>query len=167
MRCQFTSLNAGRVAAAACPLALRRAAWNRLPRLIERRVSQKEGRTMTKREDTTKGFHNPFARLQGLRDTLPSTKPERRPEDFPEMPPAHGPERVTLRRESGRGGEDVTVVEGLGLSAPELQAWLQALQRGLACTGSVDGERLVLRGDHRFGLPDLLLRRGVKRVLQG
>jgi len=31
----------------------------------------------------------------------------------------------------------------------------------------VEGERLVLRGDHRFKLPDLLLRRGVKRVVHG
>ncbi|ATB32174.1 translation initiation factor [Melittangium boletus] len=122
---------------------------------------------MAKKEDTAEGFHHPFARLQGLRDTLPSSQPERRPEDFPDTPPPHGPERVTLRRENTRGGEEVTVVEGLGLSSPELQAWLQALQRGLACTGSVDGERLVLRGDHRFKLPDLLLRRGVKRVVHG
>jgi translation initiation factor 1 len=33
--------------------------------------------------------------------------------------------------------------------------------------GSVEGARLVLRGDHRFKLPDLLLRRGVKRVVHG
>jgi translation initiation factor 1 len=48
-----------------------------------------------------------------------------------------------------------------------LQEWLQALQRGLACTGTVEAERLVLRGDHRFKLPDLLLRRGVQRVVHG
>jgi translation initiation factor 1 len=31
----------------------------------------------------------------------------------------------------------------------------------------VEGDRLVLQGDHRFKLPDLLLRRGVRRVVQG
>jgi len=121
---------------------------------------------MAKKEDP-KGAHHPFARLQALRDTLPPSRPERRREDFPDTPPAHGPERVTLRRESGRGGEDVTVVEGLELSPEALQAWLEALQRGLACPGTVEGPRLVFRGDHRFALPDLLLRRGVKRVVHG
>lgn len=111
--------------------------------------------------------NNPFARLERLRDTLPSTKPQVRQEDFPDAPPPHGPERAVLRVEAGRGGEEVTVVEGLGLAEAELREWLQALQRGLACVGSVEGARLVLRGDHRFKLPDLLLRRGVKRVVHG
>jgi len=125
---------------------------------------------MTKPKDKdAKGTfqNNPFARLEGLRDALPSTKPQVRKEDFPDEPPPHGPERVVLRVEAGRGGEEVTVVEGLGLPEAGLREWLQALQRGLACTGSVEGERLVLRGDHRFKLPDLLLRRGVKRVVHG
>ncbi len=122
---------------------------------------------MTKPKDKDTLNHNPFARLQGLRDTLPSTKPQVRKEDFPDTPPPQGPERAMVRLEAGRGGEEVTVVEGLGLPTTELEAWLHALQRGLACTGSVDGERLVLRGDHRFKLPDLLLRRGVKRVVHG
>jgi translation initiation factor 1 len=118
-------------------------------------------------EPKTKSFNNPFARLEALRDDLPSTKPQVSREDFPDEPPAQGPERAVVRLEVGRGGQEVTVVEGLGLPAAELQTWLQALQRGLACTGSVEGERLVLRGDHRFKLPDLLLRRGVKRVVHG
>jgi translation initiation factor 1 len=120
---------------------------------------------MAKHEDKTKGFHQPFARLGGLRDALPSTRPELRPEDFPATPPPEGPERVTLRRETGPRGEELTVVEGL--PAAELHVWLQALQRGLACSGTVEGDQLRLRGDHRFSLPDLLLRRGVKRVVQG
>lgn len=112
-------------------------------------------------------LNNPFARIQGLRDSLRSTTPQVRPEDFPAEPPPQGPERAVVRLEAGRGGEDVTVVEGLGLPPAELEAWLQALQRGLACGGAVDGARLVLRGDHRFKVPDLLLRRGVKRVVHG
>jgi len=122
---------------------------------------------MAKKDKDSKGFNNPFAKLEGLRDTLPSTKPQVRQEDFPDVPPPRGPERARVRLETGRGGEEVTVVEELGLPAAELQAWLQALQRGLACGGSVEAERLVLRGDHRFKLPDLLLRRGVKRVVHG
>jgi translation initiation factor 1 len=122
---------------------------------------------MAKKDKPPADNAHPFARLQTLRDTLPTTKPERRAEDFPDTPPAQGPERVTLRLEAGPQGEARTVVEGLGLGAPELRDWLHALQRGLACPGSVEGERLVFRGDQRFGLPDLLLRRGVKRVVHG
>jgi len=122
---------------------------------------------MAKQDPKEKGFNNPFARLEALRDTLPSTKPRLRQEDFPDTPPPGGPERAVVRLETDRTGQEVTVVEGLGLSGAELQTWLQALQRGLACTGAVEGERLVLRGDHRFKLPDLLLRRGVRRVVQG
>jgi translation initiation factor 1 len=66
---------------------------------------------------------------------------------------------------AGCGG--APVAEELGLPAAELEAWLLALRRGLGCAGAVQGEALVLHGDHRFKLPDLLLRRGVKRVVQG
>ena len=45
--------------------------------------------------------------------------------------PPEGPERVVVRVEAGRGGEEVTVVEGLGLPEATLREWLQALQRGL------------------------------------
>ncbi|WP_257457968.1 translation initiation factor [Archangium lipolyticum] len=130
-------------------------------------AKQKDKDSSGKQDPKAKGFNNPFARLEGLRDTLPSTKPQVRREDFPEEPPPQGPERAVVRLETGRGDKEVTVVEGLGLPGAELEAWLQALQRALACRGSVEGERLVLQGDHRFTLPDLLLRRGVKRVVHG
>ncbi len=130
-------------------------------------TKQKDKHSSGQQEPKAKGFHNPFARLEGLRDTLPSTKPQLRREDFPETPPPGGPERVVVRLEKDRAGQEVTVVEGLGLPAAGLQEWLQALQRGLASTGAVEGERLVLRGDQRFKLPDLLLRRGVRRVVHG
>lgn len=121
---------------------------------------------MTQPKEPRPGFHNPFAQLKDLRDTLPSRTAQVRPEDFPEQPPSGGPERAVLKLETRREGE-VTVVEGLGLPAPEAQAWLEALRRGLGCAGTLEGERLVLRGDQRFKVPDLLLRRGVKRVVHG
>jgi translation initiation factor 1 len=130
-------------------------------------AKQKDKDSGNRQEPKVKGFHHPFAQLQGLRDALPSTKPQVREEDFPAEPPPNGPERAVVRLETGRGGKEVTVVEGLGLPATELETWLRALQRGLACGGMVEGERLVLHGDHRFKLPDLLLRRGVKRVGHG
>lgn len=113
-----------------------------------------------------KPFNNPFEALAGRRDALPGTTPTLRPEDFPTTPPADGPELAVLRLES-RGGGEVTVVAELGLQPAELRAWLEALQRGLACHGEVVDGALVLKGDHRRSAPDLLLRRGVKRVRQG
>ncbi|WNG56203.1 translation initiation factor [Archangium gephyra] len=131
-------------------------------------TKQKDKHSSGQQDSKEKGINNPFARLQGLRDTLPSTKPQLRREDFPDTPPPGGPERVVVRLETDRAGKEVTVVEGLGLPATGLREWLEALQRGLACTGgAVEGDRLVLRGDHRFKLPDLLLRRGVQRVVHG
>lgn len=111
-------------------------------------------------------FHNPFAALASKREALPSTTPQVRGEDFPQTPPPDGPELAVLRLEQ-RGGQEVTVVEGLGLPPPELRTWMEALQRGLGCHGEVVADTLVMRGDHRRTAPDLLLRRGVKRVRQG
>ena len=114
------------------------------------------------------GFNNPFAALAGLRESLPGKAPQLRAEDFPAEPPPDGPERAVVRlawRE--RDGAEVTRVEELGLAPDALMAWSQALQRGLACRVTVEGETLVLEGDQRRSVPDLLLRRGVRRVTQG
>jgi translation initiation factor 1 len=110
--------------------------------------------------------HSPFASLKQVREALPPSQPRVRVEDFPLTPPPGGPERVVLRLEERKGGP-VTVVEGLGLPADALQGWLEALQRGLACRGGVEGALLVLGGDQRRAAPDLLLRRGVRRVVMG
>jgi translation initiation factor 1 len=114
------------------------------------------------------GFNTPFASLASLREALPAKTPQLRAEDFPAEPPPDGPARAVIRlARRERDGADVTRVEELGLSPDVLEAWAQALQRGLACRCSVDGDALVLEGDQRRAVPDLLLRRGVKRVSQG
>jgi translation initiation factor 1 len=70
---------------------------------------------------------------------------------------------VRLER-SGRGGKEVTVVEHLDIPASDLEVWLKALKAALGCGGSVEGDALVLQGDHRKRLPVLLTQRGVKKV---
>ena len=89
-----------------------------------------------------------------------------RREDFPSTPPGGGPALARIHLEDRDGGP-VTVVDVPELSAEALEDWRLALQRGLATHGRVEGARLVFTGDHRFKLPDLLLRRGVQRVLHG
>lgn len=108
-------------------------------------------------------FHNPFAKLAPSRATLPSG-----PEPSPPAPGAAGPARAIVRMErTGRGGKEVTVVEGLALPEKELLGWLKALKQSLGCGGVVEEDRLVLQGDQRERLPALLQRRGVQRVTLG
>ncbi len=79
-----------------------------------------------------------------------------------------GPPRAVVRMErSGRGGKEATVVEQLGLSGGELDDWLKALKAALGCGGSVEGDALMLQGDHRKRLPAVLTARGVRKVIVG
>lgn len=114
--------------------------------------------------------NNPF---EGLRSQLglPASE-EAVPSDVvPEGPPqprANAPSRAVIRMErSGRGGKEATVIEQLGLSAGELDVWLKSLKAALGCGGSIEGESLMLQGDHRKRLPAVLKDRGVRKVIVG
>jgi translation initiation factor 1 len=61
----------------------------------------------------------------------------------------------------------VTVVEHLGLSGSEREAWVKALKSALGCGGAVEDDRLILQGDQRKRLPALLTGRGVRKVVTG
>lgn len=116
--------------------------------------------------DEKKPFHNPFAALKDKLGNLPKG-PEPAPESTAE-PPAKGPARAVVRLErKGRRGKEVTVVEQLGLRERELDAWLKDLKTALGCGGAVEGDSLVLQGDHRERLRALLEQRGVRRVSVG
>lgn len=79
-----------------------------------------------------------------------------------------GPARAVIRLErAGRGGKEVTVVEHLGLRSTELEKWLKQLKAGLGCGGVVEGETLVLQGNHRERLAKLLTAKGVRKVTMG
>ncbi|MGQ0507188.1 MAG: translation initiation factor [Myxococcaceae bacterium] len=108
---------------------------------------------------------NPFEALAALRDKLRPTTPQVSETDFPNEPPAGGPARATLCLLSVDGAEK-TVIEELGLDPATLEEWRLVLQRGLATSVTSDGSVLIVDGDHRLRLPDLLLRRGVQRVVQ-
>ena len=115
--------------------------------------------------DEKKPFHNPFAALKEKLADLPRG-PGRNPEARPE--PAKGPARAVVRLErKGRRGKEVTVVEQLGLPAPALREWLKDLKGALGCGGALDGESLVLQGDHRERIRAWLEGRGVRRISVG
>lgn len=79
-----------------------------------------------------------------------------------------GPARAVVRMErKGRSGKEVTVIERLDLPPRDLEAWLKDLKASLGCGGSVEGATLVLQGDQRKRLPDLLAARGVRKVTVG
>lgn len=114
--------------------------------------------------DEKKPFHNPFAALEGLKSSLPEGKP---PAAAPAAP-AKGPARAVVRMERvGRGGKEVTVIAQLELSLKEREKWLKALKAALGCGGSLEGDDLVLQGDHRERLPALLEKKGVRKVIVG
>jgi translation initiation factor 1 len=116
--------------------------------------------------DDKKPFHNPFGALGPLRDALPQVV-------VPAPAPAHGttkqakvyPRAVVRMERSGRGGKEVTVVEQLDLTVAERLTWLAALKAALGCGGTLEGEALMLQGDHRKRLPAILGARGVKKII--
>jgi translation initiation factor 1 len=116
------------------------------------------------------GFNNPFASLGPLgsktSDANPDTPPA--PARPPQAPPAGSIARAVVRLErSGRGGKEVTLIEHLDLRPADRERWLKELKASLGCGGSIEGENLALQGDHRKRLPDILAKRGVRRVVVG
>jgi len=110
---------------------------------------------------------NPFAVLTRLRDDLPVGEA---PPTAPATPPApaRGPARAVIRyQRKGRGGKEATIVEQLGLSPEQAEAWCGEIKRALGCGGGVEGEQLVFAGDQRARLPALLEARGVRRITTG
>ena len=117
-------------------------------------------------------FHNPFGVLGALKARLPQPPAAA----APPPPAATGksdtsrpsfPRAVVRLERSGRGGKEVTVIDHLTLSAKDRDLWLKALKAALGCGGVVEGDTIVLQGDHRKRLPALLASRGVKKVTIG
>ena len=102
---------------------------------------------------------SPFSALEKLRDQLPAGTQKVVPAE------PKGPARAVVRYErKHRGGKEVTVVEKLDLKPDALTTWCRELKQALGCGGSVEDSSIVLQGDQRSRLPDLLTARGVGRV---
>lgn len=107
---------------------------------------------------------SPFSSLEALRSSLPEGK--KRPEQAPEI--KKGPARAVVRLErKQRRGKEVTVVDKLGLSPTDLERWCRELKQSLGCGGAVEDGAIVLQGDLRTRLPDLLTSKGVVKVTLG
>jgi translation initiation factor 1 len=115
--------------------------------------------------DEKKPFHNPFASLGALKDALPKGPEPKAPA---EAQAPKGPPRAVVRLErAGRRGKEVTIVEHLDLSLREREKWLTALKGALGCGGTLEGDALVLQGDHRQRAAKWLEAKGVKKVTLG
>jgi translation initiation factor 1 len=77
------------------------------------------------------------------------------------------PRAVVRIERAGRGGKEVTIVEHMDIRPAERETWLKALKSTLGCGGVIEGDALVLQGDHRKRLPAILTARGVKKVTIG
>lgn len=76
--------------------------------------------------------------------------------------------KIVVRRErKGHAGKTTTVVDGLGLASRDLERLARVLRRALGCGASVDGERVVVQGDHSARLPGWLSAHGARRVVAG
>lgn len=103
---------------------------------------------------------SPFAALDALRDQLPS-----KPLPILEKAAPKGPARAVVRYErKGHGGKEVTFVEKLDLRPAELETWCGELKKALGCGGRVDGDAIMLQGDLRARVPQVLTARGVGKI---
>jgi translation initiation factor 1 len=117
--------------------------------------------------DEKKPFHNPFAALKDKLGDLPRG-PDPASAERAVEPVRKGPARAVVRLErKGRRGKEVTLVEQLGLRERELADWLKEMKAALGCGGAIEGDALVLQGDHRERLRELLEARGVRKVTIG
>ena len=127
--------------------------------------------------DGKKPFHNPFASLAHLRASRSGGQAPLRGFPQPDRPAAaeppkaspapapKGPPRAVVRMErAGRGGKEVTLVEHLDVSPAAKVEWLKALKAALGCGGNLQGDALLLQGDHRERLRTLLAARGVRKI---
>ncbi len=109
---------------------------------------------------------NPFAKLEALREKLPSVPgdPSAARGGTPAPTAPHVPRAVVRYERKGRGGKEATVVERLGLTPARLEVWCREIKKQLGCGGTVDGANLVFQGDQRERIAPILSARGVRNV---
>jgi translation initiation factor 1 len=117
-------------------------------------------------------LNNPFAKLQALRNPDEPARPAATGATpagaAPIKAEPKGPAWAVIRMErKGRGGKEATIVEKLALSPKDLAQWCKDLKQALGCGGVVEGDTIVLQGDLRARLEQVLLKRGVRKVTVG
>lgn len=144
----------------------------------EKKMSKKErGKKKIALDSGAEGFgHNPFAALQGkvVAEEKASEEKTENVEKHSEPQKASKeaggfPARVVLRSEwKGRGGKEVTFIEGLeGMDAEDRAQWARKLRKALGVGATVEGSAIMVQGDQKERLDGLLKKNGAKHVVWG
>ena len=118
---------------------------------------------------------NPFAALAGGANGTSSSEGENQAAGRNSETSAHSNEAssatgmlsgivVVRYQRKGRAGKEVTLVEKLELESAATDTLCRELKRTLGCGGHVENGVVVLAGDQRERLPDLLRQRGARKV---
>lgn len=99
--------------------------------------------------------------LQGLLDSgsLPAGQERQVPDS--QLPVQKG-RLVVSYEKKGRGGKQVTIISGFNLPADDLADVAASLKRKLGVGGSARGGEILIQGDCRAKLPQLLRDMGFK-----
>ncbi|HEW93103.1 stress response translation initiation inhibitor YciH [Candidatus Geothermarchaeota archaeon] len=67
---------------------------------------------------------------------------------------------IKIRVERRRYNKPATIIEGINPKTHNLNKLAKKLKRKLACGGTVKDDKIILLGDHRAVLPDILSKMG-------
>jgi len=73
-------------------------------------------------------------------------------------------QKIRVRVDHRRFKKTVTLVSGLGKDV-DVDGLAKLLKKSLACGGSVKNEEIVLQGDHKKKVKEILLKQGFKEGL--
>ena len=119
--------------------------------------------TCTMKRVMTDEAHNPFAALAAMRDTLPQG--EEHVEQSPATDRHSGVFHLYYERK-GRAGKEATILEcPAQMDDAEVTALAALLKRRMGTGGSVRGSEILLQGDRRVMLRDIL--RGMHHTVKG
>ncbi len=69
-------------------------------------------------------------------------------------------QRIRIRLENRKWNKPWTIVEGIDLNGDELRRITKQLKNKLACGGTTKGGKIMLMGDHRDVVRDMLMKIG-------
>lgn len=100
--------------------------------------------------------------LEALRDSLPEGEADKEASATEAEPSVKQPRLDIVLDKKGRKGKEATIVAGFVLSDEEVAAVAAKLKQKLGCGGSSRGGEILLQGDKRHQVLDLLTTLGFK-----
>lgn len=127
--------------------------------------------------DPDDGPPSPFAALGPLASQQPQ-KPQPAPAASPSAQPAKNPAAAVpalqgntsvrvSRERKGRGGKTVSLITGVMSREAGRQALLKLLKNKLGAGGALEGDVIIIQGDHRERIVEILNELGYKAKVAG